>query len=367
MKIECIREQLGDALGRASKIAGKNITLPVLSGVYLDATQKNLSIKATNLDLGISIVVPAKIIEPGALVVSAGTISSLVSSLPPKEKNVTMVVEKQVLELKTPNINTKIKLLALEDFPLIPEVGEGGFSLPARDLVWGIRSVIFAAAQGNIKPEICSVAITAEKDFLVFAATDSFRLAEKKIKVKGIANFKQIIIPQKNAAEIIRIFDQGEEDVNVSVQEHQIALRSQNIYLTSRVVEGNFPDYRQIIPKQNTTQAVLLKQDLTNALKTSLIFSNTFDQLALKVSPKTKTFVVESNNANVGESATKIEAALEGEDISLNINQKYFSDCLQSISVDSVSLNFSGQAKPLVIQGIGEASFLYLMMPMNQS
>ena len=367
MKIECIKDQLEEAFSKADKIAGKNITLPVLSGLYLDARQNSLSIKATNLDLGISINLPVKVTEPGIVVVPAHIISSFVSSLS-KDKNITLSTKNQVLEIKTLATKTNIKTLPSEDFPIIPEIDDDkAFSISTRDLVFGIKSVIYAAAIGNIKPELSSISIKYEGEFLVFAATDSFRLAEKKIRVKKAPHFKQILIPQKNALEIVKIFDRGEEEISISIEEHQMALRSQNIYLTSRIIEGTFPDYRQIIPKETTSKAVLLKQDLVNSLKTSLIFSDAFNQLTLKLSPKAKSFEIESKTSNVGENIHTVESVLEGEDISINVNHRYFTDCFQSITTDSLSLNFSGQAKPIIVQGVGDSSFLYLVMPMNQS
>ena len=367
MKIECIKDQLEEVLNKANKIAGKNINLPVLAGLYLDARQNSLTIRATNLDIGISITLPVKVIEAGIVVVPAHILSSFISSLS-KDRNITINTKGQVLEVKTSSTKTSIKTLPSEDFPVIPEIDEDkAFSMPIRDLIFGIRSVIYAAAIGSIKPELSSVSITYEGEFLVFAATDSFRLAEKKIRVKKIPHFKQILIPQKNAVEIVKIFDKGDEEVSISIEEHQIALRSQNIYLTSRIVEGAFPDYRQIIPQETTSKAVLLKQDLTNSLKTSLIFSDTFNQLTLKLSPKAKSFEIESKNATIGESIYTVESVLEGENISINVNHRYFTDCFQSINTDSVSLRFSGQAKPIIIQGVGDTSFLYLVMPMNQS
>jgi len=146
-----------------------------------------------------------------------------------------------------------------------------------------------------------------------------------------------------------------------------MALRSQNVYLTSRIIDGTFPDYKQIIPKETSSKAVLLKQDLINSLKTSLIFSDNFNQLTLKLSPKNKSFNIESKNSNIGESTHSVEAVLEGEDISINVNHRYFTDCFQSINTDSIALSFSGQAKPIITQGVGDTSFLYLVMPMNQS
>ena len=367
MKIECIKEQLEEALNKAVKITGKNITLPVLNGFYLEAHQNLLSIRATNLDLGILITLPVKVIEPGVVVVPAQIISSFISSLF-KDKNITIDSKNQILEIKTSNTKTSIKILPHEDFPIIPQISEDKtFSIPTRDFVFGIKSVIYAAAPGSIKPELSSISITYGDGLLVFATTDSFRLAEKKIRVKKIPHFKQILIPQRNAMEIIRIFDKGDEEISISVAEHQMGLRSQNIYLVSRTIEGVFPDYKQIIPKEISSKAILLKQDLINSLKTSFIFSDSFNQLTLKLLPKTKSFEIESKNSTVGESVCGIDAVLEGENISINVNHRYFMDCLQSITTDSISLSFGGQAKPIIIQGVGDTSFLYLVMPMNQS
>ena len=367
MKIECIKEQLEEVLNKADKIAGKNITLPVLAGLYLDAHQNSLSIKATNLDLGISLNLPVKVIEPGSVVVPAHIISSFITSLV-KDRNITLSTKEQILEVKTSTTKTSIKTLLSDDFPVIPELDDDKtFLMPSRDLVFGLKSVLYAAAVGSMKPELSSISITHEGEFLTFAATDSFRLAEKKIKIKKSPHFKQILIPQKNAVEIIRIFDRGEEEVSISVEEHQMAMRSGNVYLTSRIIDGTFPDYRQIIPKKINTKAIVLKDDLINSLKTTLIFSDSFNQLMLKLFPKASKFEIESKNATVGESTQAIESVLEGEDISINVNHRYFTDCFQSIPTDSLSLGFEGQARPVIVQGVGDTSFLYLVMPMNQS
>ena len=367
MKIEAIKEQLGEALSRADKIAGKNTTLPILAGFHLDAHQNSLTIKATNLDLGLSIKIPVKVVEAGSVVIPAHTLTSFISSLS-KDRNITLSTKDQVVEIKTTSTKTSIKTLPSEEFPIIPEVGDDeSFTIPSRDFIFGLRSVIYAAAMGSIKPELSSICIKHEGEYLVFAATDSFRLAEKKIKVKKVPHFKQILIPQKNALEIIKIFDRAEEEISLSIEEHQLALRSGGVYLTSRIIDGNFPDYRQIIPKQTVTTAVMLKQDLINSLKTALIFSDSFNQLTLKLNPVAKKFEIETKNATVGENNQSVEAVVDGEELSINVNHRYFADCFQSLSSDSITLSFSGQAKPILISGIGDQSFLYLVMPMNQS
>jgi len=367
MKIECIKEKLGEAVGRVEKIAGKNPTLPVLSGLYLKADQNSLSIRATNLDLGISINIPTKTIESGEVVVSAQTLNAFLNSLT-KNKSISLSTDKQVLMVKTENTETSIKTLNTEEFPIIPEISEdGAFSLPSRDLVVGLKSVLYAASTGSMKPELSSVNLFYEGDSLVFVATDSFRLAEKRIRVKKIPHFKQILIPQKNVNEIIRIFDSIDDDVSISIGENQIAFRGGGVYLVSRVIDGTFPDYKQIIPKSTTSKAVVLKQDLISSLKTSLVFSDSLNQLHIEINPSKKIFQIQSKNMDVGESVYAVPAVVDGETISINVNHRYITDCFNSISADSVSLAFAGQAKPIIITGVGDKTFMYLTMPMNKS
>ena len=366
MKIELVRDKLIEAVSRVERIAQRHPTLPVLAGISLEAVGATLTIRATNLDLGVSAHLPAKVSREGLVVAPAHVFSALLNSLA-RDKTVSLEVSDNTLLVKTPSTDSLIKTLPADEFPVIPEMGGGSnFSIPAKDLVHGLRSVIYAAAIGSVKPELSSVCLIHDGDQLVFVATDSFRLAEKRIKVKKIPNFSQILIPQKNAAEMIRIFDGLDTDIAISIEENQIALRADALYVVSRTIDGTFPDYKQIIPKKSSSSAVVLKQDLVTSLKTSLIFSDEFNQLKLHLSPKKKTLEIESKNQGVGNNTDKVPAALEGEELSIGVNHRYLSDGLSSTSADSLSLSFSGEGRPVMVEGVGDTSFRYLLMPMNR-
>ena len=191
-------------------------------------------------------------------------------------------------------------------------------------------------------------------------------MAEKKIKVKGFPEISGILIPFKNIAEILRVFGESPSLITVCFNKNQISFSAENIYLTSRIIDGIFPDYRQIIPKNSTTNAVLLKQDLLNSLKLSNIFSDKFNQVNLKISPKEKVFELSSAHNDIGENKTYVDAAMTGESIELGFNYKYFLDCFQSITTDSISIRLSGSLSPLVISPVSDTSFIYLIMPMNR-
>jgi DNA polymerase-3 subunit beta len=366
MKFECVVEKLKEAIQKVEKITQKNSTLPILACILLEVQKNTLTVKATNLDLGVEFTLPIKTYTEGFVAVSAGILSQFLSGIM-NEKNVVVYVEEGVLHLETEKSKTTIKTFPADDFPIIPRVEEGKeFEIEARDFVKGLKAVWYSASISSIKPELSSVYIYENSNELFFVATDSFRLAEKKVKCKKTVDIPPILIPNKNVSEIIRVLDNVSEDVTMTVSKNQIVFTSPSFYLTSRVVEGNFPDYKQIIPKEFTTNVVVLKADLLNSLKATNVFLDSFNQVRFLIGVKEKKIELSAKNGDVGQNTVSLHAVLEGQDVSVGFNYKYISDCFQSIDSDSVSLDFCGANRPLVIKGISDNTFLYLVMPMNR-
>lgn len=365
MKLECSIEKIKDALITAERITGKNLTLPVLGSVLWVASNKVLKLRATNLNIGIEIEIPAKIETEGVVAVKGDILSSLFSLLH-GDSTVKFELIDSNFSVKTKSNNILLNTIPYEDFPTIPILSGEEITVPSIKLVEGLKAVYYSAAVSDIKPEIGSVYIYPQDDMLVFVATDSFRLAEKKVKIKKELNFDGILLPLKNASEIIRILDGVNDDVKIILHKNQISLSVNGIYITSRVVDGTFPDYKQIIPRESKTQATLLKQDLLYAIKVSNILSDKFNQITFNLKPNEKVFEVDSKNNDIGENTTHIESALSGEEVSVNINYKYIVDCFQSINGDSVTLEFNGSNRPIIIRVVGDSSFMYLVMPMNR-
>ncbi len=365
MKLECKIEEIKNKISQVERITGKNLTLPVLNSILLIASGKSLKIRSTNLSLGIEVEIPAKIEKEGIVAVSGLVLNGIFSNVFQNE-NVYLESMDGNLSIRTKKSKIKLKGQPHEDFPTIPKVEGISFEIESKKLTNGIKSVYYSSSVSDIKPEISSVFIYTDEDNLVFVSTDSFRLAEKKIKIKELPEIRGILIPFKNISEILRVFGESASAIQVCFNKNQISFSSDNVYLTSRVIDGVFPDYRQIIPKTSGTNALMLKQDLLNALKLSNIFSDKLNQVNLKVLPKEKVFELSSNNNEVGENKTYLDAALTGENIELSFNYKYFLDCFQSITTDSLSIKFSGASSPLVISPAGDASFIYLIMPMNR-
>jgi DNA polymerase-3 subunit beta len=365
MKLECQVEKIKNALITAERITGKNLTLPVLGSVLFVATDKTLKIRSTNLNLGVEINVPAKIEKEGVVAIRGDVLSSLFGALL-GDSVVKFELINNNLSVKTKTSTVLLKSIPHEDFPTIPTVTGDTILIPAKKFIEGLRSVFYSASVSEVKPEIGSVFIYPEDNMLVFVSTDSFRLAEKKVKMKDKLSFGGILIPFKNTIEIMKVFDGIDEDININLGKNQISFSISNIYLTSRVVDGIFPDYKQIIPKDSTTSATVLKQDFISSLKVSNIFSDKFNQITLTIKPKEKVFEIDAKNSDIGENTTSISGALSGENVSANFNYKYILDCFQSISSDSLHLELDGSNRPMIIRVVGDPSFMYLIMPMNR-
>ena len=365
MKLECQVEKIKNGITQVERMTGKNLTLPVLSSILLIASSKSLKLRATNLSLGVEVEIPAKVEKEGVVAISGTTLGGIFSNISQNE-SVLISEDNGNLVIKTKKNQIKLKCQPHDDFPTIPRVAGTMFEIESKKFMDGIKAVYYSSSPSDIKPEISSVFIYSNEDSLVFVSTDSFRLAEKKVKVKKIEEIPGILIPYKNISEILRILGEFNGTIEVCFNKNQISFSTENIYLTSRVIDGVFPDYRQIIPKNSETTVVVLKQDLLNALKLSNIFSDKFNQINLTIKPKDKIFELSSLNHEVGENKTYLDAAIEGKDVSLSFNYKYFLDCFQSITTDSLLIKLSSASLPIVVSPVSDPSFTYLIMPMNR-
>ncbi len=366
MKLECTADKLREVVSRAERFTTKQATLPVLQGIFLSAKNSRLTVRATNLEVGIETFIPVKISKEGEAVVPATVFSQFLLNLR-TEGGVLLEVVENNLSVKTKQSTTVIKLLPMEDFPTIPFVkGEQEFSASAEGLIKGFRSVWYSASLSTIRPELSSVYVYQQDNKIVFVATDSFRLAEKKIDLKKGENFTSFLIPYKNIPEIIKVLENESEEVKLSFTKNQISFYLPATTITSRCIDGVFPDYKQIIPKEASTESIVLKEDFIQTLKTATLFSDKFNEIHFSVKPEEKTLSLSSKNNDLGEGVYTLPSSGKGEKIEINFNYKYVIDSFQAIFSDSLSLSFNGLTKPLVVRGNNDASFMYLVMPMNK-
>ena len=365
MKVECVQERLQTALLKTARMTGKGASFPILSCVLLEAKGSILLIRATNLDIGIEISIPVKVEREGKIAIPGGIIAQYIASLP-NGKGVLLESKQDNLVITTAHGKTTIKGVAHEDFPVIPKIStDVSFHMPIEQFIHGLRSVWYSASTSTIKPELASVYCAVTDGTMYFCATDAFRLAEKKIAVSGISDHKQMLIPIKNIIDIFRALEDVSGEATIAFNENQIAIYFDTVYITSRLIDGIFPDYRQIIPKSCSTKATILKDDLLHALKVATIFSNKLNQSKISFHIREKKIEITTKSGDIGENSESVDVSISGEDIEMTINYRYLLDCFQSLYTDSVSLECTDARKPIVLAGVGDPSFIYLIMPMN--
>lgn len=364
MEITIPHEQITKALELVGRISTKHVTLPVLQCVRLEAKEGVITLQATNLEISLETAIDGTVIEEGVVAVPAQIFLQSIQFI--NQKEITLRTEDQVLQLETESTNTSIKTFSAEEFPNLRQLQGEELQLQGKSFAYGIKSVAFSASVTSIKPELGSVFIQQKKEHsLTFVATDSFRLMEKTIPQKNLVLEDSLMIPSKNAVELARICEIVNEDPVFITNDNQCALRfPSGVYVSTRLVTGNFPDYAQIIPKEFVSHVVVLKDDLLKSFKKTSTFLNKFRQVSLMITNKNLT--ISSQNSEVGHTTDTVKAQVEGEELSLNFNQQYIMDPLSHIQDDSVKMSFAGIGRAMILQGASDKSLRYLVMPMNK-
>jgi len=366
MNILCKKDDLLKIISKADKITSKNLSLPVLQGIYVEAKNGEILIRATNLDVGFEAKIKASIKKEGSVVVPSNLINNFLSNIQ-KNENIEIISEGQNILINSERNQATIRTLSKEDFPSIPKIKEDNFiKIEAKKILKGLKTVLFSASVSSIKPELASIYIRSEEGKLFFVSTDSFRLSEKTIKLEKNKDFEGVLVPQKNISEIIRSIEDIEEEIEIFFDENQIALKTKDLYILSRIIDGTFPDYNQIIPKEFVVESVILKEDFINALKISNVFTDKLNQTRIKINPKQNILEIETQNKEYGLGKTTLKSEITGDSLEINFNHKYIQDCLPSLLTESVKLSLAGPGKPMLITGVGDNSFKYIVMPMNK-
>lgn len=365
MKIHCSKKDLKEAVSICDKVSSKNINLFILSHILLDADGKNLKLTSTNLELGIEIIIPAKIERKGKISIPSSVLNSFLFNISGNDQ-IILELKNNNLEIYTNNNSTLIKSQPTEDFPNLPKlISNNKISISVIDFIFGLKAVFYSCSLSTIKPEISSVYLYSNKtEMITFTATDSFRLSEKKFNY-FFSDLGPILIPFKTVVEIIRIFEGKDGKIDVLFNKNQINIQKDGLLFVSRLNSGIFPDYNQIIPKKFTTDVIVDREFFINSLKIAGIFSGKLNELNMLVNSGEGFLTIKTSNNEIGEHISKIPAKITGESVKTTFNHKYIQDCLPSINTQDIILRFSGEGKPLFIAGAQDNTFQYLVMPMS--
>ncbi len=374
MKFTILQENLKEALYIVGHIAGKNINLPILNNILIKADQGNISFTSTDLEIGIINKKRGKVDNGGEFTIDSKILFDYVSLLPNKKVDLELVGDEFVINCE--NYNTKIKGTNAEDFPLIPEIENSEtYLIKTKNLKKALSQVVFATSSSETRMELTGVLFETIDSELLLVATDSYRLAEKKSKLEegGKKNIR-VIVPAKTIQELTRILSNikdgsapEENSVEIMISENQIKFLIDGTELISRLIEGQYPDYKQIIPASNNTKASVSRQELIRAVKMSSLFSKTgINDINLDFPKDKNKIVVSSVLGQAGENITETDALVTGIDNGIVVNYKYLLDCLNNISSENIILEVSDSNTPCIIKADGDDTYLYVIMPIKQ-
>jgi len=377
MKFSILKENLNSALFIVSHITGKNINLPILNNVMIEAGDGNIKLISTNLEMGIIHSMRGKIEKGGSFTVDSKVITDYVALLP--NKRVDVEKKETSLTVECENYKTKIKGQSADEYPLIPSVDKNNYySAGIDEFKRALTQVVFAVSTSETRLELSGVFFGFRGHKLTLAATDSYRLSEKEVNLKtGAANGEQnIIIPARTLLELIRILsglkENGDvagddEEIKFYISDNQILFTIKSTELISRLIEGQYPDYKQIIPTSAKTTALVNRAELIRAIKASSLFSKTSINDVNLDFPKGKNqLVISSASDQTGESVINLEADSRGEDNGVVINYRYFLDGLNNLDGENVKIEIIDNNTPCLLRPEKEKDYLYIIMPIKQ-
>jgi len=378
MKLLLLKDKLKEGLDVTKRACTKSLSLPILENILLSTEKNFLKLTSTDLEIAINWWSLAKVEKEGKIVVPSHVFYNFVNLLP--SKKVSLEKKDLTLNVQCENYNTQIKGLNPEDFPIIPHIKEAEkISLENRLFCQGLEQVVGIASPSTTRPEISGVYLIFEKNFVKMVATDSFRLAEKTFYYKAPSNLQhqyKLIIPQKAARELVNIFGGGlGEGLNIYLSPNQICFEQimpesaphPHIQFLSRLIEGEYPDYQEIIPKKYETQIIIQKNEFLNQVKTASLFSGKINEIKLKVSPKKKRVIVFSQSPDLGEYQSFFPAKITGKEIEISFNYRFLIDGLLNIKSPEVVFELTGVEGPGMLKPLGDETYFYIVMPIKSS
>ncbi len=371
MKINILKENLAKGLGIVERISGKNLTLPILNNVFLSAEENTLKLCTTDLEIGINYWCLAKIESKGQFTVPVKTFTGLVSLL--EEEKLQLEKKENSLLLKSENHKSQIKGMEPKDFPIIPEVSKNNWvEFYGPDLSQAILQVIDFSALTQIRPELSGIYFSINKKQAKIVATDSFRLAEKTVALsENTETQNSFILPRNTARELVNIFSQDGKikfyiaGGQLMVEKMFPETKNPQAQLVSRLIEGNYPNYQEVIPKEFKTQVILNKEKFLNHIKTASLFSGKSSEVSLSVGPKKDSLTVFSQSADTGESKSSLAAKIKGEATETSFNYRFLSEGLNQIRSEEVVFELNGQEGPGVLKPLDNPDYIHVIMPVK--
>ena len=374
MKFTCLRDNLARGLLTVMHVSGKNVTLPILNNVLIRANEGVVELTSTNLEIAIVAEIRAKVDVVGTFTVPVKTLADYVQLAGGEQVTVELVGGKDLVVI-TQTTKTKVHGEAADEFPIIPPIDQGtSFKFNTAQLREALTRVVFAVSRSEVRPELGGVLFhlnqEQNKGTLLLAATDSYRLSEKRVAVQNEEKEREVrvIVPARTVQEIIRVLMGTQDDITtVSIGEGQLAVTVQDIKIISRLIEGKYPDYRQIIPGTFNAEALLDTTAFVQQMRAASIFSTTgVNAVSVGLAPGEGHVTLRSASAQTGEFDAALDGELTGNEYTVLLNHRYVLDGLQHINTPKVRIKVVKADAPCVFFPDGTSDFLYIVMPIKQ-
>ncbi len=367
MEIEVSREKLAKALSVVSRVAvGAKSTLPILSNVLIKAEKEKVSVITTNLDMAVVDFVPVINATDGVITVPARLIAEFVQNLPRGEK-VKIKVDKNRVNISAGRYSSVINGTPADDFPELPEIDESKaviYRMGVDEFKVGLSEVIIAASGDTTRPALTGVYFNTSDGALYVAATDGYRLAERKF-IDKIKSDVAAIVPTASLQEVLRSIPEDANEIEILFDDNQVRFRVGELEITSKLIDGTFPDYRQLIPKDNEIKVDLDREELSRFVKIAALFARESNRaITCETDAKKGIFSVSSISNEVGENRSEIEAKIEKSG-KVKLDSRFLMDALNVLEEDHVKMEFAVGSAPVLITNLKDKKYRHIIMPLN--
>ena len=366
MEVTVTQENLSFALSNTSRVASSKAGLPILSNILLRTDGSRLLVASTNLEVAASHRIGAKVAKPGSITVPARLLSDFVQNLP--KGQITLVAKDSKLLINSDNSSSTVNGVADDEFPELPTIDEKqavSYMLSSDDFKQSVSQTIIAASSDATRPVLTGVYWHSFEDGLYLAATDGYRLTERRIT--DTKSDVTAIIPTSTLQEVLRTLRDDMNEIEILLDDTQVTFRLAEVEITSRLIDGNFPDYRQLIPVKSESSFTLSRSEFMRVIKIAGLFAReSGGGITLSLDTDSSQLVVHSIASEVGENSSKIDVSFEGEAGSVSLNSRYLTDALNSVSSDKVTFGFSGKLAPCVlVESVKTPTYKHIVMPLK--
>lgn len=374
MKVTILKNILKDGLLVVEKATAKSSSLPILSNIRVVVEKNTLELSATDLEIGVRYRVLAQSDQIGGIVFQGRLLSQFLDLL--SEAQVTLCTTQRGLQIKSKQGDNYLKTLSSEDFPIIPSLqgDESSIEVETKALCLAVEQVVGMTSQAQTRPTISGVYFSFEKEILKIVATDSFRLAEKTLSVSPQQSLiTSFILPSKAAKELVSIFGGRQGKTKVFISKSQVMFSHEGkgqpdqpkLELVSRLIEGDYPQYQEIIPKESRTKIIVGKADFLNHLKRAALFSGKMNDVNLIFNPIKKNIELAAKSSDAGEHTSFVAAGVEGEAVEIAFNWRFLAEGIAHFKGEDLEFSLNGEEAPAVLRSLGEKEYLYVLMPIK--